>query len=44
MYYLNPNQVKAIPILACVLFDPNKKYSYKDVKNYTDSLKSDFGI
>jgi hypothetical protein len=22
----------------------NIEYSYKDVKNYTDSLKSDFGI
>ena len=52
MYYLNPSCVKMIPVMAVVLFDPNKstfycnclEYSYQDVKNYTNSLKSDYGI
>ncbi len=51
MYYLNPSQIKALPVLAVVFFDPNKsnlivnlEYSYQDVKNYTNSLKSDYGI
>jgi hypothetical protein len=51
MYYLNPGCVKSIPIMVVVLFDPNKSifivikdYLYQDVKNYTTSLKNDYGI
>jgi hypothetical protein len=42
MYYLNPSQLKAIPIAAIVFYDPNKsififivEQDFYAAKNYT---------